>query len=105
MLAIPALDFFGVYRRSPNGRFNVAWRDGHGERGGARDAVEGHYVLIDGDQIAAQGRIQRPNDGKIADNGNFILNDWRFTAELWGRSGPSKPTGRLSCHSPSAPIC
>jgi hypothetical protein len=93
MLAIPALDFFGVYRRSPNGRFRVAWRDGHGERGGARDAGEGHYVLIDGDQIVAQGRMQRPNDGKIADNGNFILNDWRFTAELSGTFWAFKADG------------
>ncbi len=93
MLAIPALDFFGVYRRSPNDRFRVAWRDGHGARGGARDAGEGHYVLIDDDRIVAHGRMQRPNDGKVADNGNFILNDWRFTAELSGTFWAFKADG------------
>ena len=59
--ANPALDFFGAYRRSPNGRFRVAWRDDHGTRGGARDAGEGHYVVIDDDRIVAHGRMQRPN--------------------------------------------
>jgi hypothetical protein len=84
MLTIPALDFFGPYRRSPNGRFRLAWRDGDGNRGGARDHGKGHYVLIDRDRVVARGRMERPNDGKVADNGNFILNDWGFTTELSG---------------------
>src|ERR1700751_4224721 len=74
MLTIPALDFFGLYERSPNGRFRVAWRDGDGNRGGARQDGLGHYVLIDQDRVVARGRMERPNDGKVADNGNFILN-------------------------------
>ena len=83
-LTIPALDFYGLYDRSPNGRFRVAWRDGDGSRGGARESGLGHYVLIDQARVVARGRMERPNDGKVADNGNFILNDWGFTSELSG---------------------
>ncbi|EFI53115.1 hypothetical protein [Afipia sp. 1NLS2] len=53
----------------------------------------GHYVLIDDDRIVAHGRMQRPNDGKVADNGNFILNDWRFAAELSGTFWAFKADG------------
>jgi tetratricopeptide (TPR) repeat protein len=28
--------------------------------------------------------VERPNDGKVADNGTFILNDWEFSSELCG---------------------
>jgi hypothetical protein len=83
MLTIPELDFFGLHERSPNGRFRVAWCDGDGNRGSARHDRFGHYVLIDQDRVVARGRMKRPNDGKVADNGTFILNDWG-TSELSG---------------------
>jgi hypothetical protein len=28
--------------------------------------------------------MQRPNDGKVADNGTFVLNDWRFSNDFSG---------------------
>ena len=36
------------------------------------------YLLLEGSAVTIEGRIQRPNDGKVADNGAFILNDWMF---------------------------
>lgn len=69
---------YGSYTRSPNGRFRIAWRDGGSDRG------NGHYVLIDGEEIVCQGQMERPQDGKVADNGVFILNDWRSSSDLTG---------------------
>lgn len=56
---------------SPDGKYTLGWRDGS-------------YVLLDGDEIILQGKIERPNDGKVADNGTFILNDWMSHEELNG---------------------
>jgi hypothetical protein len=36
-----------------------------------------------------EGRVKRPNDAKVADNGAFVLNDWLFTAEVAGSSIPT----------------
>lgn len=80
ILEIPALNFFGLYSRSPSGRYTLVWRDGSG----SQDGDEGRYVLLDGKKLVADGTMQRPNDGKVADNGTFILNDWRFLNNLNG---------------------
>lgn len=83
LIFINGRDFVGSYSRSPNGRFVLAWRDANdaGTRGGARANGHGRYMLIDGDAIVAEGRVERPNDGKVADTGVFILNDWLFFSE------------------------
>jgi hypothetical protein len=84
---IPSHGFFGQCQSSPNGRYTLAWRDGNdeGTRGGARSEGKGRYLLLDGKAVLADGRLERPNNGKVADNGIFVLNDWRFfTGELRG---------------------
>lgn len=95
ILQIPALDFFGLYSRSRNGRYTLVWRDGAGSRGGSRDSGEGRYVLLDGKKLVADGRMQRPNDGKVADNGTFIFNDWRFSSDLNGTFWAFRSDGSL----------
>ncbi len=83
---IPELNFIGHQVRSANGRFILLWRDGNdaGTVGGARQSGLGRYYLVDGDLVVAEGRVERPNDGRVANNGTFTLNDWRFTSELCG---------------------
>jgi len=34
--------------------------------------------------VALQGRLERPNSGSVADNGNFSIEDWHFGSELSG---------------------
>lgn len=86
VIHLPELDFIGHHVVSPNGRYILLWRDGNNEgtRGGARESGLGRYYLIDGDQVVAEGRAERPNDGHVADNGTFTLNDWRFASSLCG---------------------
>lgn len=83
---IASLDFFGQYRRSPDGRWLLAWRDGNdaGTHGGHRSSGPGRFYLFEGDRLAAQGRAERPNDGQVADNGSFVINDWLFGDGLKG---------------------
>lgn len=88
-------NFYGRCEPSPNGRYMLAWRDGDGAgRGGARSDGKGRYLLIDQDRVIADGQMERPNDGHVADNGVFVLNDWRFfTSELRGTFCAFRPDG------------
>lgn len=80
LVRIASKDFTGHFTRSPNGRFLLAWRDANdeGTHGGARLVGHGRFILMEDDLVIAEGRAERPNDGKVADNGVFILNDWLF---------------------------
>lgn len=95
-LEIPSRNFFGLCSRSSDGHYTLVWRDGNdaGTGGGARHSGQGRYILLEGDRIVAEGRMARPNDGKVANNGVFILNDWEFSAELSGTFFALRPDGR-----------
>jgi tetratricopeptide (TPR) repeat protein len=71
---------------SPSRRFVLAWHDGDplSKRGGFRESGEGLYALLEKDTAILSGRMQRPNDGHVADNGSFVLNDWMFGEGLKG---------------------
>jgi hypothetical protein len=96
-IEIPERKFFGESVRSPDRRYTLAWRDANesGSQGGARSQGKGKFIVLAGKDVIAQGAVARPNDGKIANDGNFILNDWGFGGGLQGvflafdRSGKS----------------
>lgn len=77
-LRIRDKNFFGQFAKSPNGRYTVAWRDGHfvGTANGGSKKVSGRVLLLDGDKVVVDRKMPRPNDGKIADTGIFIIHDW-----------------------------
>jgi tetratricopeptide (TPR) repeat protein len=77
-ITIESTDFFGQYHKSRNGVYIIAWVDY------SREPDLGKYVLLERKQIIFQGNLKRPNDGKVADNGNFILNDWLFGSGTQG---------------------
>lgn len=85
-LRIRSRDFFDPYSRSPNGRYAIAWSDADrdGSVGGFRFRGEGEYLLVEDEAIRVCGRLQRPNDGKVANNGTFVINDWEFGEGLKG---------------------
>ncbi len=96
-LRVKFLDFFGQYARSPNGKYTIVWRDSDpdGYRGGYRDSGEGDYLLLDGESVLTHGRLQRPNDGRVADTGRFVINDWLFGDGLKGTFYAFESTGTL----------
>lgn len=83
---IDEINFFGKYSKSPNGQFIIAWSDFDYESGigGFRTSGEGTYVVAKNDEVILVGKLQRPNDCKISNNGNFIVNDWLFGEGLKG---------------------
>jgi hypothetical protein len=85
-LSIFKLNYHGEFHRSENGRFILSWSDAdeEGLQGGARDSGNGRYILIDGDKIILQGELERPNDGKVSNQGFFVINDWMFKGDLTG---------------------
>jgi tetratricopeptide (TPR) repeat protein len=102
-LAIHKLNYHGEFHRSENGRFILSWSDMDLEacrtwageiRAGSREKGHGGYLLLDEDKIILQGKLERPNDGKVSDQGVFILNDWMFKVEQIGTFYAFKPNGQ-----------
>lgn len=81
IVSIPELDMIGERATSPDGRYTLVWRDRYWMDGAP---VEGRYLLLDRDTVAVDGKMERPQDGKVADNGTFILNDWGDSQQLSG---------------------
>lgn len=97
LVRIPALDFFGPHTASPNGKFHLIWldRNPEGTTGGHRYEGHGTWTLLtDGGATLATGRLERPQDGHVADNGTFILSDWMFGDGLNGRLGAFRADGQ-----------
>ena len=85
-IEIPSRRFYGQCARSPNTLYVLAWRDGNdsGTSGGSRRSGQGRYYLLRHGQVITEGLMPRPNDGRVVDNGTFILNDWGFGDGLKG---------------------
>lgn len=85
-LTVKEIGFHGVFCRSENGRFIVAWSDPgpSTQEEAAHKTKQGRYILIDTTFLAVQGILERPNDGRVSDSGTFILNDWMSGPGLCG---------------------
>jgi hypothetical protein len=73
---------------SPSDTFVLLWRDATDDDStiGYRTGGLGRYRLIEkGVGLRCDGRLERPNDGHVANNGAFIIADWLFTDELRSR--------------------
>jgi tetratricopeptide (TPR) repeat protein len=83
---IDKLNFHGQHHQSDNGRFIIAWSDFDPKSriSGFRKSGYGSYVLLDEGKIILHGELERPNDGKVSNQGVFILNDWMFSECLNG---------------------
>src|SRR5687767_4859915 len=62
--------FIYNYSQSKNGIYVIAFSESEFVRSIS------NYFLLRENILMAHGKIKRPNDGKVGDNGNFILNDW-----------------------------
>lgn len=86
LLTINSMNFLGQYSVSPNGSYTIAWEDADRDSGlgGFRNSGLGTYVLLLNDEVLIRGRLERPNDGRVANNGAFVINDWMFGEDLSG---------------------
>ncbi|MFW6118922.1 MAG: tetratricopeptide repeat protein [Planctomycetota bacterium] len=82
-LRIDAIDWFGSYVASPDGRYILSWRDSFmGTRGSKTVRRSGAYLLLEGQTVRLQGRMPRPSAGAVSNVGTFALNDWTFSDKL-----------------------
>lgn len=97
-LCIDAIGWGGLFAKSPNRKWAVSWRDRSpdGSLGGSRESGEGEYVLVNlsTGAVVARGSLPRPNQGHIADNGTFTLEDWHFGSSLSGTFRAFSSDGR-----------
>lgn len=87
LVSIQAIDFIGPQAKSPDGRYRLIWADRSpdGRHGGDRESGHGTWALLRDDHIIVAGRLERPQDSKVVDDGTFILHDWMFGQGLKGR--------------------
>lgn len=85
---IPSISFFGEYKTSPSGVWLICWSDSDSQSSTAGHRYSGHgrYVLYNkqDEQIVTQGKLERPNNGHVANNGTFSIEDWHFGDDLSG---------------------
>ena len=81
IISLSELDMVGERATSASGRFTLVWHDRRWMDG---EIIEGRYLLIDRDAVILDRRIARPQDGKVADDGTFVLNDWGDSQALSG---------------------
>ncbi len=87
VVSIEDIDFVGRSFRSPNNKYLLCWSDydKKSKVGGFRHEGNGRVLVIKDDLLVlVNDDIQRPNDGKIANNGTFIINDYMFGDDLQG---------------------
>lgn len=79
-LTINDINFYCQYSKSNNGHYILAFYDGdpYSSIGGHRKKGKGFYFLLKDYELTVMGQVERPNDGKVADNGFFIISDWLF---------------------------
>lgn len=85
-------DYVGKKIHSSNGRWVLGWCDPYT---GCEDDPAGVYLLYDMEnkRIATQGRMLRPNNGQLAENGVFSLEDRLLQSDLSGKMTVFSPDG------------
>ncbi|KZX17193.1 hypothetical protein [Methanobrevibacter filiformis] len=88
-IKINKLNYFGFYNISENKKYIVSWLDCSEDRHkcGRRNGGKGTYILCEDESVILKGKIERPNEGKVGNNGNFIFEDWLFNKDGINETG------------------
>lgn len=86
IINIPTIDFLSVSAvQSKDGNLVLATSDQYFTlKNGNRERVDGKAIFINKDKLFLIPNVERPHDGKMAENGNFIFNDWMYDPGLCG---------------------
>ncbi|HFW4264606.1 TPA: hypothetical protein ACIBOF_002612 [Salmonella enterica subsp. diarizonae serovar 61:r:-] len=100
VFSVRDLDFDGSFSRSSSGKWIIAWqdRDVKNKVGGCRTSGKGHYILYNDNEkkIAVYGnKLERPNAGKVLNDGTFMLTDIRFGNDIKSSIYVFNPQGEV----------
>lgn len=86
MMCIQDSDYCGEYVKSQNGKYLLTWLDGDFEKDilGSRESGNGILIFFEDNKYKYQLGLQRPNNGKIAENGTIVIEEWLFSDDLVG---------------------
>lgn len=94
--------YSGLFTFSPNRQWVITWSDSDPTRGvgGFRTEGNGYFGLlqVENTQLATDGNLQRPNNGSVANNGSFTIEDWGFGSELAGTFWAFNSSGKTLFH-------
>ena len=78
--------FFGQYNESENGKYLVAFTDGHMDSSGGKTIwVNGQVYLIENNQnIVWKKTLERPNNAHVSNDGIVAVEDWLNSKDLCG---------------------
>lgn len=62
---IESLNIGGVVKNSSNKKYRILVSD-----------RQKYYILLENNILRIKDKLERPNDGNVANNGTFIINDW-----------------------------
>jgi len=88
-------DHFWSRTVAPAGRYSVLTRDSDDGERGPDARGPGRWALAHGDRVVAEGRLERPSDARVADDGTFVISDSLRTDALAGRFCAFDATGTL----------
>jgi Tetratricopeptide repeat len=88
LIRLEVIDLFGPFAKSASGEWMVVWSDADSSQGvgGHRMTGHGRYALFNlrTQTVAVQGALERPNNGRVANNGSFLIEEWHFGSEMSG---------------------
>lgn len=68
---------FGQFTYSLSRRYFLVWRDSNSHFNTDSSCTSsGRVMLFEGERVLCDLQLKRPHDGKVADSGVFIINDW-----------------------------
>jgi tetratricopeptide (TPR) repeat protein len=77
-ISIPDIKFSSIsFLKTKDDKYILAYNDSHHDScGGTRRLIKGKTIFINQNELFIINALERPNDGKLAENGTFIINDW-----------------------------
>lgn len=89
LMSIDSMGYSGEFNKSELEKWIISWNNSGSSSSidGYRENVHGSYILYDNENkvIVTRGnKLERPNNGSVANNGTFSLEDWHFGNNLSG---------------------
>jgi tetratricopeptide (TPR) repeat protein len=96
-LNIPSKDYYGFYKESQSKEWIVSWLEGENDSAKSERNRQGRLILYNAekDEVIVDKRLQRPNQGHVANTGHSSVEDWLFDEGPCGKFYVFAPDGTI----------